>query len=304
MTEIAEPVEFGEVLGEDVSCPFDHDSSKPEEINNKLVGNGGTLGDNMTAGSSTVLYVPMRKPQSPVPNPDLDVGDTPIDIGEWLYPVSCAAHHLIPAQASLKKATKLLKFMKKGGRKPNKFWSDIGYDVNGIENGVWLPGNYAVGGNGTGDWVGAPSAFDGDSELASVRKRAARRSSASSKLDGVRHEIDPKNRKWLYVDQATRLFNAQFHDAHVDYNKFVLRVLNKIGEKMQDARKKSIDNLACPKCKKRQDKIAEYGVPPPYSLNERLNGVSGRLRNYLKGCRGHSVVYTSRWGKLIGDQKT
>lgn len=303
MTDVGEGVAIGVVLGKEVDCPFDHETTEPTEIKNQLVGNGGTLGDNMTAGSSTVLYEPKRKPQTAVANPDQSKGDTPIDIGEWLYPVSCAAHHIIPAQASLKKATKLLKFMKKGGSKPNKLWSDIGYDVNGIENGVWLPGNYAVGGNGTGDWVGAPSAFDGDNELGSVRKRAARRSSASSKLDGVRHEIDPNNRKWLYVDQATRLFNAQFHDAHVDYSKFVLKILNKIAEQMQNARKNSIDDLACPKCKQRQEKIAEYGIPPPYSLAQRLNGVSGRLRGYLKGKRGHKVVFTSRWGKLIGSKK-
>lgn len=303
MTQVGEGVDMGFVLGKEVSCPFDHNTPEPTEIKNQLVGNGGTLGDKMRTGDSTILYSPMRETQTKVPNPDQEKGDTPIDIGEWLYPVSCAAHHLIPAQASLKKATKLLKFMKKGGRKPNNLWSDIGYDVNGVENGVWLPGNYAVGGNGTGDWVGAPSAFDGDNELASVRKRAARQSSASSKLDGVRHEMDLKNRKWLYVDQATSLFNAQFHDAHVDYNKFVLRILNKIAESMLEARKNSIDNLSCPKCKKRQEKIAEYGVPPPYSLNKRLNGVSSRLRGYLKGKRGHSVVYTSRWGKLIGRKK-
>ena len=303
MTELAEGVAIGFVMGNDVTCPFDHDTSEPEEVKNQLVGNGGTLGDNMTAGTSTILYAPMRKPQTKEPNPDIDVGDTPIDIGEWLYPVSCAAHHLIPAQASLKKAGKLLKFMKKGGKKPNNLWSDIGYDVNGIENGVWLPGNYAVGGNGTGDWVGAPSAFDGDNELGSVRKRASRRSSASSKLDGVRHEVDPNNRKWLYVDQATKLFSAQFHDAHVDYSKFVLKVLNKIAESLVEKRKSSIENLSCPKCKKRQEKIAEYGVPPPYSLNQRLNGVSKRLSGYVEGCRGHFMVYTSRWGKLIGEKK-
>lgn len=299
MTELVESVLIGVIVdGGDVACPFDHDSTEPQKVRNELVGNGGTLGDNMEAGSSTILYTPLRSKLKAVPNPDAKVGDTPIEIGEWLYPVSCAAHHLIPAQASLKKASKLLSFMKKSGR--NKLWSDIGYDVNGQENGVWLPGNYAVGGQGTGDWVGAPSAMDGDSELASVRRRAARRSSASSKLDGVRHEVDPNNRKWRYVDQATRLFNAQFHDAHVDYNKFVLKILNKIGERMQVAREKNVGELACPKCKKRQEKIKAYGVPPPFSLSARLNGVSGRLRGYLKGRRGHKLVYTSRWGKAIG----
>jgi hypothetical protein len=303
MTQLGEGVAIGMVSGRDPVCPFDHEAAAPEKIKNELVGNGGTLGNKLEAGESTVLYAPMRKAQSKVPNPDQKVSDTPIDIGEWLYPVSCAAHHLIPAQASLKKAAKLLKYMKKGGKKPTNTWSDIGYDVNGAENGVWLPGNYAVGGNGTGDWVGAPSAMDGDNELASVRKRAARRSSGSSKLDGVRHEIDPKNRKWLYVDQATKLFNAQFHDAHVDYNKFVLKVLNKIAEGLAAARVVSIDNLGCDKCKKRRKKLEDYGVPPPFSLNNRLNGVSARLRGYLKGKRGHKLIYTSRWGKLIGGRR-
>lgn len=298
MTQLGEGIAIGMVSAGEVNCPFDHDSTEPEKLKNELVGNGGTLGSNMEAGTSTVRYVPLQPKPRPVPNPDAQVGDDAIEVGNYLYPVWCAAHHLIPAQASLKKSTSLLRFMKKGGSA--KLWSDIGYDVNGLENGVWLPGNYAVGGNGTGDWVGAPSAMDGDSELGSVRRRAARRSENSSKLDGVRHEKDPSNRKWLYVDKATRLFNAQFHDAHVDYSKFVLGVLNKIGASMQEKKKKNVEELGCSKCAKRQKKIAEYGVPPPFSLNLRLNGVSGKLRSYLKGRRGHDIVFTSRWGKLIG----
>lgn len=298
MTELAESVMIGLIADSgDVPCPFDHDAPAPEKVNNQLVGNGGTLGSCMEAGSGTTLYPPLKRKLRPVPYPEQ--AEREVTVGEHSYPVWCAAHHLIPAQASLKKATQLKRFMEKG-RGPSKLWSDIGYDVNGLQNGVWLPGNYAVGGMGTGDWVGAPSAMDGDAEEGSVRRRAARRSASSTKLDGLRHEIDPDNRKWLYVDKATRLVNAQFHDAHVDYNKFVLGILNKIGASLQERKKKNLDGLACRKCAKREEKIAEYGIPPPFSLIKRLDGVSARLRSYLKGRRGHAMVFTSRWGKLIG----
>jgi hypothetical protein len=53
-----------------------------------------------------------------------------------------AAHHCIPGEASLAKASALHNFMRKGG--PDNLESDIGYNVNSGENGIWLPGNYAV----------------------------------------------------------------------------------------------------------------------------------------------------------------
>jgi hypothetical protein len=78
----------------------------------------------------------------------------------------------------------------------------------------------------------------------------------------------------------------------------VLGVLNKIGTRLNDARRKSITNEKCGKCKERAEKIDELGLPPPYSLSLRLNGVSDRMKALLTGgnAKGHRRVFTSRWG--------
>jgi hypothetical protein len=107
-----------------------------------------------------------------------------------------AAHHLIPGNASLKKATLLRKFMtdKDGG-----FVSgDIGYDVNGIKNGIWLPGSYGV-----------------NAATPQFKK----------KWTAYEHQVD-------YARMAMQTADAQFHDSHPEYSRNVHNTLNSIAGKM------------------------------------------------------------------------
>lgn len=110
MTEIIEQVAFGTVSSEDWSCPFDHDSppKRDDSIDNELIGIGTILGENMETGKSTLQY-PGASKTDKVPYPDK--GKYPIEIGDWCYAAVCAAHHLIPAQASLREASVLLDYM-------------------------------------------------------------------------------------------------------------------------------------------------------------------------------------------------
>lgn len=66
------------------------------------------------------------------------------DIAVWntTKPVSVAAHHLIPGNASLKQSElfKSNEYLWKDGAAK----SNIGYNINSSPNGIWLPGNYAV----------------------------------------------------------------------------------------------------------------------------------------------------------------
>lgn len=312
MTELVEGIAFGTVSSGDWECPFDHDRppERDDSIDNDLIGIGSTLGENMEAGKSTLQYPGAAKADK-TPYPELD--DYPIEIGEWCYAVTYAAHHLIPAQASLREAPGLLKYMiskhvaqplKKKGSRKGRLWSDIGYDVNGAQNGVWLPGSYGVSGS-DGFWTSSPSAKDDDDEAAAAERRraasSARRSPGASALHGVRHEIDPKNKKWQYVDQATRLCTSQFHDSHKPYSDLVLKALTKLGVAYRNAERRFIKESACDKCKNRMQGREDKGLPPPFGLARRLNGVSKRLKGYLTGCRGHESVYTSRWGKTISE---
>ncbi|MBL8344152.1 MAG: AHH domain-containing protein [Rubrivivax sp.] len=305
MTQLGEAVAIGVMSEADVPCPLDHDDIQPIKSENNFVGDGGVLGRNMENAKSSITYGPNQsgKPgarQYPTSSADTD---WPVTVDGHAYPVTCAAHHLIPAQASLKKATALHKWMvykKKpepvggagGGSVSGSVWADVGYDVNGVENGVWLPGNYAVGGAGTGDWTSAPSALDNESSSA---KKAPAAPADSTKLSGLRHNFDTDNRKGQYVAGATYVFNAQFHDSHGNYSLLVTSMLDKIAQKYQELK---LDiQPSCSKCKQRRDKAADEGIPTHFGLAHRLNSVSDRLSRYLIGRRGHPEVYTSDWGR-------
>lgn len=307
MTELAESVAIGVLSEFEVECPLDHSDIQPIKSENNFVGDGGALGKNMESGKSAITYQPNLS-SSPAkriyPSTEAD-NSWPVVVDGHPYPVTCAAHHLIPAQAALKKAVALHKWMvyKKqpepvggAGGSPAKgqVWADVGYDVNGVENGVWLPGNYAVGGatGGTGEWTSTPSALDNENASAKVGPPPP---PESRKLTGLRHTFFDANRKGQYVMGATYVFNSQFHDSHGQYSLFVTSILDKIAQQYQE---RGYDlEPPCPKCKERLKKAADEGIPTHFALANRLNGVSDRLSRYLIGKRGHPSVYTSDWGK-------
>jgi hypothetical protein len=125
---------------------------------------------------------------------------------------------------------------------------NIGYNINSAPNGVWLPGNYAI-----RPW--------GD--------------------HGASAAVNPQDFATASIDE----WDAQFHDAHTDYNSFVLDVLDKIAKKI-----KKHETIWCPKAKKKAK-----GDDPLFALVNRLHTVSGRMRRMLvfptKAWR--SNVYTS-----------
>ncbi len=132
-----------------------------------------------------------------------------------------AAHHCIPGNASLAKATPLHDYMREGG--PFGLSSDIGYNVNNAGNGVWLPGNYGVRSGKdhyTKKWGSFGPAFKRD-----------------------------------YADRAMKTVKRQFHDAHPSYSKNVRQTLESIAEKLGELEAK------CPICDKKFDKTRPpYGL--------------------------------------------
>lgn len=283
-------VEVMAELGDE--CPFDHTNpGDPPEVKNQLVGDGQTLGGHMAPSKSTITYQPnMSGTPSDVPYPKkLEMQPLPITVDGYKYPLTAAAHHLIPAQESLKKADALLECMVGGKLYP----TDIGYDVNGAENGVWLPGNYAVGGNGTKEWTSAPSVLPDNEGKPPKLPPAPLPAMGSSNLTGYRHTfLDTPNRKASYVLQATQFVGGQFHDRHVEYSKLVLSTLEELASLYNRKHVASVAN--CPKCKKVLEQRAKLGTP--FRLAHTLNSVSKKYRGYLVGSRGHKEVFTSRWG--------
>lgn len=176
-------------------CPFSHEVKEPTE-KNELGGVGTKLASNMIAGTGVHTSKPpsggdfTTGPATPDPRDD-DVRYVNLTVNAQLvslkgsplpYPLTCAAHHLIPAQESLK-GHAVLNYMCKQGEnqdflngkatesKPvggSKVWGNVAYNVNGCHNGAWLPGNYAVGGGagGIGIWKSRASEVTSSSAVA------------------------------------------------------------------------------------------------------------------------------------------
>lgn len=172
MAELGEMVTVALILDMDSACPFSHEKPKHEKQND-LTNNPSKLGRNLGGGDPIPLsfYVRGRK---------------------FEMELGFGAHHLVPGDASLNKATALLKLMKKGEMK-----GDIGYGVNHERNGVWLPGNYRWDAASKGKWstLGASGGF----------------------------EV-----QFAYAYYAMQVTGRQFHDSHTDYSAWVRRTLEKI----------------------------------------------------------------------------
>lgn len=190
----------------------DRKSVQAEQANN-----GGTLGENLLEAS------PGKKGTvgGPHPPPELDKQqrkDT-LRAGIWVrvrgtkdidtnyFSFTLAAHHLIPGEAAL--ATSALKnYMTQGksvtassdkGPVKRKIRKHIGYNVNGMHNGVWLPGNYAI------------------------RK-------STSPTDETWSKLFESHKDWClnYVASVSKVGKGQFHDAHTQYSEAVETLLNNI----------------------------------------------------------------------------
>ena len=103
------------------------------------------------------------------------------------------------------------------------------------------------------------------------------------------------------------LGRGQFHDSHGDYSRFVLSVLQKIGGQYYLKMVNVAEDVGCPKCRKQREDFnkarngEDPGLPTPFALLGRLNGVSARMASHLRvtaRLRGKGLamnIFTSRW---------
>ncbi len=337
MTDLFEKISPDQLLDLKGQCPFEHDLDEPPTVKNELKGLGSTLGSNMEAGTSTNTYAPFApKPaqkqylkQGLLPQNDPahqcyrsgsdDDGVIAIEFeaGTEHYPLAFSAHHLIPSQGSLK-GHKILQYMcaKTGGTAHNhgysggQVWSDVGYNTNGSENGVYSPGNYALGRAKKGINAWDPnSTNDGEdyilvkySSYKKVAFGAGHYLHGSNKMGG----LDYTNLCWDYVSQAMTLAKIQFHDKHDVYEDEVENALTRLHEKYQEKDARLVSG-GCPKCKQREQQlkkmITQKGFPAPYKIVNDLKKLSNNLRTCLElpitGWRRN--IYTSEWCNVYMD---
>ncbi len=332
-------VSIGFVTETDVECPFHEET--PECNSNKNTpntineGDANELGKNLHAGGDASSTV--RRDDKPYSDwrttnkrhdPDLilDYDDLHVPITVPLatlyYPVAFSAHHLIPAKESLKKVKSLHGFMKK---KKGKFCCNLGYNVDGNENGVWLPGLHAVNSKGIDKWGSAEEKCP-DMESARFLKKMAKYQKDKSLpgLDGPRNGDlkqgdDPMqmlfvddNLKWLYVSSAmnfkvsaTLAANGtidiepdspdsprQFHDRHPTYSAQVeshLTAVARVLEHFQGSPKKP---PGCSKCPQPGENVERHA---PAKLLGWLNKLSFWCKKKLLGQIQDDLYFTSSW---------
>lgn len=282
--EMGENIAVAGLQDELVKCPFNDDvkgvDSKEDENIDKddrdsvqgiQANNGGTLGKNLTSGSngteSTWKGAPFEPPEAEkAPPKDSKRRDGRDYAKPWAkarvpgtksipegnFPFTVAAHHLIPGNASLyTDDNKLQNYLVKGKTvqsNDGKKWKikyHIGYNVNGAHNGVWLAGNYAIRGGESPTGVSWGKMGNEDWQL-------------------------------NYVAACAKVTKGQFHDAHTEYSKSVLKLLNKIAKKL------NYHQCGCKLCESKTE------VPPPYLIKQRLYNLSRYFRFNL-------TLSPSRW---------
>lgn len=274
--DFGEAIAVGIVQDAAVKCPFkmtgpEVSSVEPENppdddrpaARKIQANNGGTLGKNLgqvspdcdgAAGTvNDVKRPPKRRKAEPKRDSSTDKKlKVYVYVDKERYPWKVAAHHCIPGNASLKRATDLRKFMEKGKKitstlgKKYTIKQHIGYNINGAHNGVWLPGNYAIRKN------------------SSPKKKTSWGALAS----------DPAWEDWCYAYMiaCTRAANGQFHDSHPNYSDNVYEVLTKIADML---------GLHLDSCKDCEGKAGGQ-VYPPYFLKNWLYALSGQLKTKCK----------------------
>jgi len=302
--EIGELIAMGILEEEDIECPFHEEKHKcDDKQKNKLEGNSAMLGRKLASERLLHSTVMRRKKEDNcdqykkvVEIADPDKNDpckrhVEIQINNSLqkYPVGYAAHHLIPADASLNKAEKLLPYIDKA---KGKICCNLGYNVNGNENGVWLPGLHPVNANGLNVW----------------NRLEIQLPDKENKKKAIHHCKDmiylpiTVDARGEYIKKAMEFLSPkrQFHDAHPEYSKLVEEHLNNIGNLLTriSQKRKFYDEPLCLKCKERQENHQEnepYKLLPPFKLFKILNRSSEYFRKQLVEQTKHKTYFTSSW---------
>ena len=322
MTEMMESITVEMILEPRYECPFPHEKREFPNPDNNFLGDGDELGENMEATRQTAVLPDYRdstaaavmRPARDPKNKTLHNNNRPIRLGGHepeTLPLTCAAHHLIPAQASLRQALGLVVYLfkdtakfyqrvtvdktsKKKTKQPTdvsggKLTNNVGYDVNGLQNGIWLPGPYALRGKEVVAAVFGPAAAKKKRRPSVVDRMRTQTKPDSDELDGEDFVEKPDGESapeparepfdyyFLYTVAAMQKVGKQYHDGHTRYSEFVTEALGRLSVLLY-----MIDvYTTCQKC--RDVRPPDGKLWPPYKVLKWLDALSSRLHGYLIG---------------------
>ncbi len=256
MTQVLEAIVVAIAFDKDEdACPFSHDPAKKgPDTPNDWTYDSTKLGDNVAKGKKTYL-------------PHLETGKVWVESKKGSKDgkpskVTYNAHHVLPVRDCWKK-TKLKRWI---DHKEEKLVEhDIGYDVNGSENGIDLPSSKAMHSAG---WTGKGPDFQ---------------------------------RKYAFAAIDATIPIRQFHDSHKPYSAFATKVLDKIAEKLNDKEEKG--QLKCKHDKCNPGKKKPYKTP--VHLLPRIYAAAARLAKHLSGGPSHwkTPIMTSKFSLMYKKRK-
>jgi hypothetical protein len=238
---------------------YDEDTEADNDTDN----HSGTLGVNCASRPGpNADEVPDIEEGEEAPFMDMDLaGSTRRVWHDEVYtagkiPVMYGAHHLIPGNDGLAKSD-LYQGGHLGPEDNGPDPKNVGYNINSSNNGMWLPGNYAVRGKkGTRQktWTDTPAAF-----------------------------------QKAYAFVAMLDTKRQFHDAHKDYSDVVRRALSELADLVDE-----MDKDGCPACgsgSKKSD--PPYHLNSRLNaVSQHLQKVLRRAPRYWK-----DPMFTSDWAR-------
>jgi len=276
MTELYEKAAL-EIAGEDsTSCLFD--CGKTCDVSNEFGRPTGKkkFGRNLALGEPTIRFrctddgnfientatITAQFPPENVPG----------EPNEWGW----AAHHLIPV-ATLREHN-ITKYFDKGKK---VVFCNVGYNVNGVTNGLWLIASYGEGMQGKlkrnedGEETWVVSMVLDSIKQAGI---AIKKKPGTNKYESIYTTLsrDAREDDLLgfreYLFHTMKIYKRQFHDAHGEYDKCVKLALDKIYTNIKR------DRMSCLKtggCKNPKKPMA------PHHVAHRLDGMSLRLKDKL-----------------------
>jgi hypothetical protein len=202
----------------ELAAAYDEDTDADNNTDN----HSGTLALNLTA--SPHLHrgpLPEIPAGEKAPVHDMNVATTKErDWHQRIYDAGCVpvifgAHHLIPGNAALKNSTiytdKCLGSVDDGADTSN-----VGYNINSRQNGIWLPGSYAI-----------------------RSKKGTEQATWSATSDEFQE---------AYAFSAMADSGRQFHDTHEAYSDVVRKALDDLRDLLEE-----MENEGCPECGKGAD---------------------------------------------------
>jgi hypothetical protein len=245
------------------TCPFCAEDD-PQPKTNDLANSASKLGTACKKGDIFDLPEPCSKSAGSAQwcvvyqHPKTDEED--------ISEVRSNPHHCIPGKASLKGEYEhpILEAMEKA---KNTITGDIGYNVNGKPNGIWLP-------------TIIEHFYSGYTNVDPV---------AGISWGQLSKEYPTK--QFSMAEAAMYETNRQFHDAHPDYNEHVKGRLDKLFNKL------ILRKMQCPEAGPK----SKPDVPPPYGLVDWLDALSSRMAKYLS-CppkQWKDPIFTSRHAKAF-----